>query len=84
MVEFVTRLIDGGKLDPKEYMRVNMHKIGAAPEMRELSASSKLNLEREFLLYLKEVGRNTADRWLDENFKKIGKEGTLDLRGFFD
>ncbi|MEO0328422.1 MAG: patatin-like phospholipase family protein [Pseudomonadota bacterium] len=84
IVEFVSRLIDGGKLDKNEYMRVKMHKIGAAPEMRELSASSKLNLEMEFLLYLREVGRNTADSWLDENFDKIGKVSTLDLKSFFN
>ncbi|MEM7602217.1 MAG: patatin-like phospholipase family protein [Verrucomicrobiota bacterium] len=83
MVEFVSRLIDDGKLSNDEYMRVNMHKIGAGPEMSKLSASSKLNLEQEFLIYLRDVGRHTADEWLEENFKQIGKKSTLDLRNFF-
>lgn len=84
MVEFVTRLIDDGKLDQKEYMRVNMHKIGAAPQMKELSASSKLNLEKEFLIYLRDIGRETASQWLAENYDQVGKSSTLDLRSFFD
>ncbi|MGI9352549.1 MAG: patatin-like phospholipase family protein, partial [Rhizobiaceae bacterium] len=39
MVEFVTRLIDHGKLDMNTYKRINMHSIGPAEEMLELSSS---------------------------------------------
>ena len=55
-VEFVSRLIDEGKLDPEEYMRVLMHRISAAEKMKELSSSSKFNLEYEFLLHLRDLG----------------------------
>ncbi len=84
MVEFVTRLIDDGKLDAKEYMRVRMHTIEPADEMNKLSASSKLNLELEFLLHLKELGRKSAQTWLEENFDDIGKKSTLNLRQMFE
>jgi len=84
MVEFVTRLIDKGKLDPKEYMRVRMHAIDPAPEMSELSASSKLNLEWEFLQYLKALGRTSAENWLEANFDNLGKQSTLDTRAMFE
>jgi len=83
-VEFVTRLIDAGKLDPKEYTRVNMHVISAADEMKELSSSSKLNMEQEFLLYLRELGRNSAKTWLDQNYDMIGKGSSVDMRAMFD
>jgi len=84
MVEFVTRLIDNGKLDMNTYKRVNMHSVGPADEMLELSSSSKLNLELAFLHHLRDLGRNNAAKWLDENFDMIGKESTLDLRSMFE
>lgn len=79
-VEFVSRLIDQGKLDPKEYMRVFMHVISAAEEMKELSSSSKFNLELDFLLYLKKLGRKSAEEWLDKNYDQIGKGSSINMR----
>lgn len=84
MVEFVTRLIDDGKLDPKEYMRARMHAIEPAQEMSELSSSSKLNLEWAFLQHLKSLGRQSAENWLEANFDDIGKKSTLDMRAMFE
>ena len=83
IVEFVTRLIDEGKLSPDEYMRVNMHAIEPANEMTELSSSSKLNLELEFLHYLRDLGRLSAATWLNENFEAVGERSSLDLRSMF-
>ncbi len=83
MVEFVTRLIDHDKLDPETYKRVNMHSVGPAEEMKELSSSSKLNLELEFLHYLRDLGRENAKDWLAKNFLSIGEDSTLNLREMF-
>ncbi len=83
-VEFVSRLIDDGKLSSDEYMRVKMHAIEPAQKMQELSSSSKLNLELEFLHYLRDLGRTAAEEWLAENFKKIGKKSSLNLRAMFE
>jgi len=82
VIEFVRRLIDEEKLDD-HYMKVRMHEIRAAPDMVKLSASSKLNLEPDFLDYLKGLGRASADEFLDEHFDKIGNEASLDLRSMF-
>ena len=84
MVDFVTRLLDHDKLDPETYKRVNMHSVGPAEEMTKLSSSSKLNVELEFLHYLRDLGRANARQWLDENFDKIGKESSLNLREMFE
>ncbi|MBO6783181.1 MAG: patatin-like phospholipase family protein, partial [Alphaproteobacteria bacterium] len=46
-------------------------------------ASSKLNADWDFLCALKEIGRNTADAWLDANFDSLGEESTIDLRERF-
>ncbi len=35
--------------------------------MRKLSATSKFNVQMDFLLRLQERGRNAADRWLKAN-----------------
>lgn len=83
-VEFVSRLIDEGKLSSDEYMRVKMHAIEPAQEMQALSSSSKLNLELEFLHYLRDLDRAVAHDWLAENFKKVGKESSLNLRAMFE
>lgn len=83
-VDFVSRLIDKGKLDPKEYTRVYMHIISAAEEMKELSSSSKFNLEFDFLTYLHNLGRQSAKNWLTRNFDKIGNESSIDMRKIID
>ncbi|MEM7215806.1 MAG: patatin-like phospholipase family protein [Pseudomonadota bacterium] len=84
MVDFVTRLIDHGKLDEETYKRVNMHVIRPADAMLDLSSSSKLNLELEFLYYLRDLGRESAAQWLEENYEQIGEASTLNLRSMFE
>lgn len=78
-IDFVTRLIEDGKLDQNEYTKVHLHRI-ATDELNPLQASSKMNAEWEFLIHLRDVGRQTAKAWLDRNFDDIGKRSTIDLR----
>ena len=82
-VHFVNRLIAGGNLDPEAYRITRIHMIENADEMNDLSASSKLNPERAFLHHLKEVGRQTAEAWLEKNFQCIGFESSVDVRETF-
>jgi NTE family protein len=77
-VRFVTRLIEEGKLDPAEYMRVRIHRI-ASEEINTLSASSKLNAEWPFLRHLHDIGRRAARDWLDAHLDDIGERDTIDL-----
>ena len=79
-IEFVTRLIDEGKLSPREYKRVLMHRIDGAGVLDEYRASSRLNTEWEFFLRLRDAGRATAQRWLEANYDELGARATLDLR----
>ena len=53
--------------------------IAAEEEMSHLGASSKFNADWKFLTYLYELGVETTDKWLVENFDKIGEESTLDM-----
>ncbi|EAV42063.1 hypothetical protein SIAM614_25627 [Roseibium aggregatum IAM 12614] len=79
-IDFVTRLIEEGKLSSEEYMKVNMHRISAG-ELKPLQASSKLNAEWAFLTDLKELGRKTAQEWLERHYDDIGKRSTIDVKG---
>ena len=59
-VEFVTRLIDDGKLSPDEYKRVLMHRIDGSGVLDDYTASSRLNAEWDFFLRLRDAGRDAA------------------------
>ena len=82
-IDFVTRLLDAGKLDPAEYRRVNVHIVHARKRMRHLDASSKLNAEWAFLQHLFEIGRRTAEQWLEDHFDDLGKRSSVDIRQMF-
>jgi len=42
-----------------------------------------MNPEWAFLLHLFELGRDSADQWLDQHFEEIGERETVDIRGLF-
>lgn len=78
-VDFVTELVDGGKLSDREYKRVLMHRIDGSGVLDELGAASKSNAEWNFFLRLRDAGRATAQRWLETHYDSIGHEGTINL-----
>ncbi|MEL7482153.1 MAG: patatin-like phospholipase family protein [Pseudomonadota bacterium] len=82
-IDFVTRLLDAGRLDGTGYRRVLVHMISEDVAMAELGASSKLNAEPAFLDHLFQLGRDAADDWITKNQASLGKRSTLDLRKFF-
>jgi len=82
-IDFVDRLIREGKLSSDEYRQVRVHVIENQAELKPLGASSKMNVEWAFLTKLRDMGRDTATRWLDENFAAIGERSTVDLREMF-
>jgi NTE family protein len=82
-VSFVTQLLDSGQLDDARYRRMYVHWIDAEEEMRGLGVSSKLNADLDFLLHLRDIGRQTADAWLVRHFDRIGLESTIDIRAKF-
>lgn len=82
-LDFVTRLIDEGKLSPKEYKRALMHRIAGGEQLDAFAASSRLNAEWSFFKELKNLGRATARKWLKENYDSIGERSTLDLKAAY-
>jgi len=82
-IEFVTRLIDDGRLDADDYKKVLVHMIHAEEELKPLNASSKMNAEWAFLEHLFEIGQQAGRDWLDANFSAIGEKATIDLKTLF-
>jgi NTE family protein len=78
-IAFVKELIASAKLSHGEFRDIRMHRIDADAAFKDLSASSKINAEWAFLEYLRDLGRNAAEDWLEENFEAVGKKPTLDL-----
>ena len=83
-IAFVKELIAAGRLPHGEYRDIRMHRIDADAAFKGLSASSKINAEWAFLEYLRDLGREAASDWLEENFDAVGERGTLDLSGELD
>lgn len=79
-IDFVNRLLDDGKLSTGDYKRVLMHRIDGGLPLAQLTSSSRLNSEWNFLLSLRDLGRTAAKRWLKRNYDAIGVQGTLDLK----
>jgi NTE family protein len=82
-IDFVDRLICQGKLSPDNYRQVRVHIVESHAELMPLGASSKMNVEWEFLTKLRDLGRAAMTRWLDDNFAFIGKRSTVDVRAMF-
>jgi NTE family protein len=59
--------------------RLNFHCIEASPQFEKMPASTKRNNSPAFLKFLFDLGRKTADEWLDGYREAIGQRSTLDL-----
>ena len=58
-----------------EFRDIRMHRIDADEAFKDLSASSKVNAEWAFLEYLRDLGRNAAEDWLEDHFDAVGHAG---------
>ncbi|MEM6896024.1 MAG: patatin-like phospholipase family protein, partial [Pseudomonadota bacterium] len=51
-----------------------LHRIADEETMRTLSATSKMNASPDFMAFLFEKGRNSAEDWLETDAKELGKK----------
>ena len=83
-IAFVTRLLDQHRLTGKTNLRrIYFHMIQAEKEMAKFGASSKLNIDRDFIDLLFELGRSTTETWLANNFRELGANTSIDLQKLF-
>ena len=76
---FVERLFGDDGTARGRYKDLKIHTIDAEAEMRPLGYSSKLNTDLDFLLWLFELGRERADRFLERHYDQIGVESSTDI-----
>jgi NTE family protein len=79
-INFVTKLIEEKASCADSLRRMYIHAIAAEDVMTKLGVSSKLNADWEFLTYLHDAGRETAETWLRANFDDLGARSSADIR----
>jgi NTE family protein len=82
-IDFVNRLTDESRLDPKKYRRNRLHRIDAMKALATYDAASKLDTRWRFFQELHSAGKEAGETWLRANFEAIGVRATLDLRAEF-
>jgi NTE family protein len=80
-IAFIKKLIAQGRVTRAEYRDIRLHRIDADEALADLTASSKLLAEPNFLTYLRDLGRAAADDWLEDGAALVGKESGVDLSG---
>jgi NTE family protein len=82
-IEFVSRLIDEGRLPrgtgPGQYRRMKLHRISLDRAFPKLDADSKLSSDYDFFVMLRNGGRRAARNFIDAHFRDIGVRSTVDL-----
>jgi NTE family protein len=82
VVATISRLVREGRLKDSGYDDIRLHQIADHEVMGSLGVRSKNNTALAFLVYLRDAGRACAERWLEANRSRIGRESTLDLEEF--
>ncbi|MDI9342463.1 MAG: patatin-like phospholipase family protein [Sediminibacterium sp.] len=73
------------QVDDKMNREIFIHTISGYDALSQLSYSSKMNTSWEFLLTLKNKGREVATRWLETDYQEVGIKSTFDVEAhFFD
>lgn len=84
MIHYRNELIRNGILkEEKNNREIFIHTISGYEALSQLSYSSKMNTSWEFLLNLKEKGRQIAEEWLRSDYQMIGVKSTFDVEEHF-
>jgi NTE family protein len=75
----VLELVEEGELNRERFGRLFFHAIEASDQLEKIPHSTKLNNAPAFLTYLFELGRTTADKWIERRGADVGQRSTIDL-----
>ncbi|PZQ43659.1 MAG: alpha/beta hydrolase [Micavibrio aeruginosavorus] len=85
-IAFVKKLIEHDMIKDEYkhmYKDIKLHSIRADDMMRELSIASKFETDWDFLVSLRDLGREGMKVWLGEHFDNIGSRSSVDLNEEF-
>lgn len=85
LIHYRNELIRNGilKTDGKTNREIFVHTISGYEALSQLSYSSKMNTSWEFLVELKNKGRQIAEKWMQGDFKEVGLKSTFDVEEHF-
>ena len=78
-IEFVRRLLAEGKLDPRRYKNVRMHRIDGGSLLAPFGADSKMRADLAFVRKLFAIGRSAGQAWLHAHRKDVGVRPTIKI-----
>ena len=82
-IDFVTRLLEEGRLAPGSMKKVNVHSVMDDETMTKLGVATKLQPDWTLLKNLKQAGRDAMDGFLRAHWGDIGERSSVDLRAMF-
>jgi NTE family protein len=82
-IAFVQKLISENRLDPVRYKSMRIHDIRDDAGMAAFGSGSKLSTDWEMIERLRDLGRDTTDRWLAGPAAKVGEESTAPLQELY-
>lgn len=85
VIHYVSDLLDKGWIKDEyrhEMKKMHIHSLRADKLMEQYSVASKLNPDWQFLMHLRDIGRDVAKEWLDKNYKAIGNNSTINWDEF--
>lgn len=82
-VEFIDRMLDQGINPGDRFRKIFFHNINPETTLGPLNVSSKYNARWDFITHLRDLGRQYAHDWLEDNFDAIGERSTTNLREMF-
>lgn len=83
MIALLRQVANPGNCEGALWAKMRVHRIASAA-MTELGYSSKLNAEWDFLCHLRDEGRRSAEGFLKDHARHLGRQSSLDLDGLLE
>jgi NTE family protein len=81
-VAFVQKMLAEGWIKDEyknKLKNVLIHSVRSDKALSHLGAATKFTVDWDFLTDLRDLGRESAAQWLEENYKDVGHRATVDL-----